>query len=254
MTGVALTYELADGAETHAPMVIGRVGARTMRFVLDTGSDVHLLTKELVDDLGLTHAPGEDGTDHSGASIPSWSVEDVELELGSLSLALREVVSIPAPPVFVTGGVGGILSPQRLGERVTLDLAAGRLVIGADDASVLVRRDPAYGAIVVPATVGAATVAMLLNTGGRESEIAAELAGQGVSAADVSVTGKGVGGGDVVSIGRVDAPVRIGEVALTASFIVRETMRGPQAMLGMDVLRGWVIGLSPEAVTLSLPI
>ncbi len=50
-------------------------------FVLDTGSEVHILTKELVDALGLDVEQGEEGVDHSGATMPSWSVEDVSLSL-----------------------------------------------------------------------------------------------------------------------------------------------------------------------------
>ena len=54
----------------------GSVGGIDTLLVLDTGSDVHILTKELVDELGLDVEEGEEGVDHSGATMPSWSVAD----------------------------------------------------------------------------------------------------------------------------------------------------------------------------------
>ena len=111
---VPITFDTLDGSPQHAPLVVGSVGGIETRFVLDTGSEVHILTKELVDSLGLEVEPGEEGVDHSGATMPSWSVEDVALSLGGLALTLRDVVSIPAPPPSRRKGIGGILSPQHL--------------------------------------------------------------------------------------------------------------------------------------------
>src|SRR5688572_8065202 len=103
---VPITFDAADRA-THAPLVVGSVGGVETLLVLDTGSDVHILTKELVDQLGLDVEEGEEGVDHSGATMPSWSVADARLELGDAALTLRDVVSIPAPAPFVSGGIGG---------------------------------------------------------------------------------------------------------------------------------------------------
>ena len=48
LTRVPITFDAAD-RRTHAPLVTGSVGGIETLFVLDTGSEVHILTKELVD-------------------------------------------------------------------------------------------------------------------------------------------------------------------------------------------------------------
>ena len=88
----------------HAPLAPVAVGGIQTLVVLDTGSEVHILTKELVDRLGLAVEPGEEGVDHSGATMPSWSVEDVTLALGELDITLGDIVSIPAPKPFPAWG------------------------------------------------------------------------------------------------------------------------------------------------------
>ena len=99
-----ITFDGADGSTGHAPLVAGSVGGIDTLLVLDTGSDVHILTKELVDELGLDVEEGEEGVDHSGATMPSWSVADVPLGLGDAELTLRDLVSIPAPGPFPAEG------------------------------------------------------------------------------------------------------------------------------------------------------
>ena len=81
-----ITFDGADGSTGHAPLVAGSVGGIDTLLVLDTGSEVHILTKELVDELGLDVEEGEEGVDHSGATMPSWSVADVSLGLGGAAL------------------------------------------------------------------------------------------------------------------------------------------------------------------------
>ena len=125
-----ITFETADGARQHAPLILAAVGGVTTRLVLDTGSEVHLLARELVDRLGLAFEEGGNGTDHGGEAIPSWAVEDVALDLGDLAVTLADVVAIPAPPPFPGWGIGGILSPQHLHPRAytVVDLAADELL------------------------------------------------------------------------------------------------------------------------------
>ncbi len=65
---VPITFEAADGA-THVPLVRGAVGGIETLLVLDTGADVHILTKELVDRLGLDVEDGEVGVDHNDAEL-----------------------------------------------------------------------------------------------------------------------------------------------------------------------------------------
>ena len=79
-----ITFSVLDTGTTHAPMVLASIGGtEAARYVLDTGSDVHLLNEDLADELGLHKEPGEEGTDHSGATMPSWNVGDVSMELAA---------------------------------------------------------------------------------------------------------------------------------------------------------------------------
>jgi hypothetical protein len=38
--------------------------------------------------------PGESGTDSTGASVPSWTVGEAAVEIGSRTFELRDVVAI----------------------------------------------------------------------------------------------------------------------------------------------------------------
>lgn len=96
--------EAADGKTVHPPLIEAGVNGVHALFVLDTGSDVHLLTTETAERAGLRLEPGEDGTDHAGTSIPSWSAGDVELTLAGQAVTPRDVVVIPAPPPFPSLG------------------------------------------------------------------------------------------------------------------------------------------------------
>ncbi len=260
-----IVFEGADGSTQHAPLVAASIGDVATLLVLDTGSDVHLLTKELVDRLGLAAEPGEEGVDHSGATMPSWSVEDVPLQLGTAELTLRDVVSIPAPAPFTARGIGGALSPQHLHPTAVtvVDLATNELLVveGSDDAVAdwLARRTPArqtltlerdarYGTPVVQAAVEPfPELPVLLNTGGRWTEFAAP-AVPGLDTAPQARLGGGVSGSDVV--GGLAGPqtlVAAGHRIEVPALAVRGTMQGPQGMLGMDVLRGTVLACAAEA-------
>ena len=259
-----ITFDGADGSTGHAPLVAGSVGGIDTLVVLDTGSDVHILTKELVDELGLDVEEGEEGVDHSGATMPSWSVADVPFALGDAELLLREIVSIPAPGPFPPKGIGGILSPQHLHPSavVVIDLAADELLLvdGDDDEvaawlagrtpgleTLSLERDPAFTSVVVPAAVRPfAEMPTLLNTGGKQTEFSSaavpglgdgspERIGAGVSDADVLGSS---GGAQVITVAGRDVPVE--------QLAVRETMHDPQGMVGADVLRGTVIACAAD--------
>ncbi len=259
-----ITFDGADGSTGHAPLVAGSVGGIDTLLVLDTGSDVHILTKELVDELGLDVEAGEEGVDHSGATMPSWSVADVPFALGGAELMLREIVSIPAPGPFPPKGIGGILSPQHLHPTavVVIDLAADELLLvdGDDDEvaawlagrtpgleTLSLERDPAFTSVVVPAAVRPfAEMPTLLNTGGKRTEFSSaavpglgdgspERLGGGVSDADVIGSS---GGAQVIAVAGRNVPVE--------RLAVRETMHDPQGMVGADVLRGTVIACAAD--------
>jgi len=256
LTGVQIVFEAAGGETQHAPLVHGQVGGLETRLVLDTGSDVHLLTKEVLDSLGLPFEEGEEGIDHSGATMPSWSVEDVEIRLGELDLTLRDVVAIPSPKPFSVWGIGGVLSPQHLHPTAwtVLDFAALELLlVEGGEGSVaewLARRSPAAATLRLEREPGFATVvvraavapyperATLLNSGGRHTEFAAA-ALPGVARGEAERIGGGVSDADVLGarIGAARLLVAGHEVGV-ADLVVRDSMHGPQGMMGMDVLRG----------------
>jgi hypothetical protein len=249
----------------HAPAAPGTIGGIETLFVLDTGSDVHILTKELVDRLGLAVEPGEEGVDHSGATMPSWSVEETALTLDGLDVVLREIVSIPAPRPFPALGIGGILSPQRLHPTAVtvIDLLHDELLLVDPEAEELVRwlearspelstlsldRDPSFPSLVVRgiSVRPFAELPTLLNTGGKRTEFSRqavpglvggveERLGGGVSGADVM--GSTAGARVLEAAGR---EVHVSELA------VREIMQGPQGMIGIDVLRGTVLAFSGD--------
>lgn len=120
--------------------------------------------------------------------MPSWSVADARLTLGDAELTLRDVVSIPAPAPFTSGGIGGGLSPQQLHPAAVtvLDLVVDELLLveGSDDAveewlverapsltTLSLEREPGFATVVVPAAVRPfADVSTLLNTGGKRTE------------------------------------------------------------------------------------
>ncbi len=259
-----ITLGTLDGSPQHAPLVVGSIGGIETRLVLDTGSEVHILTKELVDRIGLEVTPGEEGVDHSGATMPSWSVEDVGLTLGGVDLTLGDVVSIPAPPPFHRWGIGGILSPQHLHPTAVtvIDLADDELLLveGNDDdvlgwlngrapdlVALSLERDPSFASVVVPAAVRPfAEIPTLLNTGGKRTEFSSA-AVPGLGDGSAARLGGGVSGADVIGAdGGAQVISVAGHVVPVAHLAVRETMHDPQGMVGADVLRGTILACAAD--------
>ena len=116
---VPICFKGTDGSELHAPMVEATVGGVRTLLVLDTGSDTHLLNKELVDQIGLAVEPGETGTDHAGTVMPSWTVGTVSADLAELTLPLTDVVVIPAPRPSPAGASAGSSARSACGRRRT---------------------------------------------------------------------------------------------------------------------------------------
>ena len=264
LTRVPISFEAEDGSTQHAPLVTGTVDGIETRLVLDTGSDVHLLTKELVDRLGLDVEPGEEGTDHSGARMPSWFVQDVSLSLGEIDATLTGVVAIPAPAPFPAKGIGGILSPQHLHPTasVVIDLVHDELLLveGPDEALVAwlrerapslttlrLERDAGFATPVVDAAIRPhASIPTLLNTGGRGTEFSSD-AVPGLGDGKAQRLGGGVSGADVVgSLAGSQVLEVAGHEVPVERLAVRDRMHDPQAMVGMDVLRGTVLACAAD--------
>jgi hypothetical protein len=256
---VPITFEGLDGQTQHAPLVMGTFGEHTTRLVLDTGSDVHLLNEDLAEVLGLVKVPGEDGVDHGGATMLSWNVGTVGIDLGDARLTLNDSVAIPAPPPFHGWGVGGILAPQMLHPTAAavVDLLGGQLILadGSDEeleaflrdrspGLTLVRlmRDVAASSVVVPAAIaGYSEIPTLVDTGAKRTE-AATSSVPGILAGGSEMLGRGVGGDEFAGAfaGR-QALVVAGQRLPVPDLAVRPAMHGPQCLIGMDVLRGTVL-------------
>lgn len=259
-----IVFTATDGSTVHSPMINARVGGAEMLFVLDTGSEVHLLTKELADELGLQLAEGEEGVDHSGATMPSWTAGDVRVRVGEHELTLGDVVVIPAPAPFPGRGIGGILSPQGLEPTAwaVVDLVRDELLViaaGLDElASWLAKRSPELTTIrldrdgktptpVVRAAIKPfAETEVMLNTGGRGTEFDVTAVPE-LEAGDAERLGGGVSGSDVMGSLGGEQILAVGGAELhVPRLALRERMPYPYGLVGMDVLRGTVLACNSD--------
>jgi hypothetical protein len=240
-------FSATDGTPLHPPMVRATVRGIQTLLVLDTGSDTHLLNKELADQIGLVAEPGETGTDHAGTEMPSWNLGTVAIELEGLTVDLTDVVAIPAPPPFPGWGVGGILSPQRLHPtaQVVVDMVHDELVLlHGDEASAHGWARGRVGddrTILVQAAVSPhPPVPTLIDTGGRDTEFS-EAAAPGAGRDKTQRLGGAVSGADVMGRRTGPAVLRVGDAALQVDDLAIRETQDPPGLIGMDVLRGTVV-------------
>jgi hypothetical protein len=271
-------FEAQDGERVHAPMVPATIGAIHTRLVLDTGSDVHLVTRELAEAARLPLAGVDVGTDHAGTEMDSWLVGDISITLdvatgpaevarSSQALKLHDVVAIPAPAAFIAQGIGGILSPQRLhdsayavideieDELLLVDVGPAQLRDWlldrrrTPDVLVIERRSGDHRPIVVAAIEPHPSVEVLVNTGGRHTEFEPSTVA-GLAAGALERIGTGVSGVDVLGAdaGRQVLALAGARVALPA-LKLRAGMADPAAMIGQDVIRGTIVAIGPDPAT-----
>jgi hypothetical protein len=260
-----ITFQTADGETTHAPLVFMAVGGATpARSILDSGSDVHLLNEDLADELGLDKSPGEEGTDHSGNTMPSWTVGDVSAVIDGYAVTLRESFSIPAPPPFPRMGIRAMLSPHHLHPTafVVIDTALHELLFveGKDDdiqdflqsrqpalATLRLVRDPGHQAVVVKAAIdGFDEIPALLDTGGKKTEFSAAAMG-GLTSETSERLGGGVSGLDYAGWSVGPRTLVVGGQRLSVPDLkVRAEMHDPQAIIGMDVMAGTVLAAAAD--------
>jgi hypothetical protein len=248
---------------THAPMIHATVGGAPTKLILDTGSTDHILTIELAKEAGLQAEPGEAGTDSTGASVPSWVLGEVEVEIAGQAFPLRDVVAITAPAPFPGWGIGGFISPQHLhpGAWAVLDLAADRfLVVDGEEADVsawLTARTPDLQPLRLERAPGDATILVraaiepfnevvtMLDSGGKRTQFT-QAAVPGASGAQAS-SGRGVGGSESFGAELHGQTLIVGEASLPlATLIVSPEMDGRDGLVGMDVLRGTVLTVSGD--------
>jgi hypothetical protein len=269
-----LTFAAQGGAPVHAPVVLATIGALHARFIVDTGSDVHLITRELANDAGLQLARVDSGTDHSGSTVESSMVGDVAIAFEGAPggprgarLTIHDVVAIPAPEAFTSQGIGGILSPHRLHAAAfaVIDELAGELLLvdaqpeamprflrerhPAPDVLVLKRRHGDHRPIVDASIEPHPRVPMLVNTGGRHTEFEPGTV-PGLASGPLERIGTGVSGAAVMGATAGPQIVRLGTRGIAVpSLMLRSGMGDPPAMLGQDVLRGAVLAVGPDPAT-----
>jgi Aspartyl protease len=259
-----ITFVGADGQPTHAPMVHATVGGEATRLIVDTGSTDHILSIELANRVGLRAEPGEEGTDSTGASVPSWSLGAVPIEIGHSAYQLANVIAITAPGPFEPRGIGGILSPQHLipDAWMSLDMAGDRLIAmsgsEADVADWLERRSPDRRLLRLARAEGDTTILVrgaiephedvitLLDTGGKTSDVVAS-AVPGLTGEQTESSGRGVGGTEMFGAGVADQVLRVGEAAIPLPrLVVIGEVDGRGILVGMDVLRGTIVTVSGD--------
>ena len=257
-----------DGQPVHAPLVLATIGAFRTRLILDTGSDVHLLTAELAEAAGSTLSTVDAGTDHANTSVESRLVGDVSIALDQAeperNLTIRDVIAIPAPEAFRRQGIGGALSPQRLHATafaVIDQIDDELLLIDGDPGSVrdwLQQRHPSAQVLEIERRQGAdipivqaaiqpfEPVPVLVNTGGRHTEFGPETV-PGLAAAPLERIGTGVSGAAVMG-GRAGAQALgvAGHRLEVPELMLRAGMGDPPAMIGQDLLRGTVVAVGPD--------
>lgn len=258
---VPITFEV-DGQPTHTPMINSMADGVATRFILDTGSTDHVWTRHFVDQLDVESGPTEPGTDHAGASTPTWTVGRATVHVAGVALSVSDVVAIEGPPQFWDWGVGGFLSPQRLTSDfwVMLDLVSDQLSLVALDPSKgsawiddafpglkhLVLERKSSELLVVDASVEPhVPVATMINTGTEESEFASHAVPR--LRGDYEVRGRGASGAETGGQVVADQVLRTGETRIEIpSLLVRETMPEPPGMIGMDTLKNTVLVISPK--------
>ena len=261
---------VAQGGEpVHAPLVLATIGAFHTRLILDTGSDVHLLTRQLVEAAGLALSAVDQGTDHSGSSLDSWVVGRVPVRFdeaaGQARITLHDVVAIPAPAAFTKQGIGGILSPQGLDDAAwaVIDEIGDELLLldaeAHDLRAWLLDRHPTTDILTIDRCPGddrpivAAAIApfdpvpVLVNTGGRHTEFEPGTV-PGLVAGEPERIGTGVSGMAVIGASAGRQVLLLGGQRIELPQVMLRTgMADPPAMIGQDVLRGTVVALSPDS-------
>lgn len=244
--GKSIPIEFVVGSDAqHAPIVTGTILGTELCFIVDTGSTDHVLDRSALHHLAFSTGPGNTGTDHAGGAVESWSVVGVEVEQCGDVLPLGPCVAIELPRPLVSGGIAGVLSPQRLVRPVTIDLIHHEFRLGSTQelGTTLIRRE---GLLGVEVRVGGRRTLAMANTGTPDTEVVPGLT-PGAPETATTVHGAGLGGTGVRGSLAEAIDLEVAGVAHgQRSVLVRDVPFGFGAMLGMDVLAGSVLALDGE--------
>jgi hypothetical protein len=211
---------------------------------------------------------GDIGTDHVGKPIATYRIDRAELAIDEWGkLATTTVLATEVPDVIERLGIGAFISPQRLeeeGDAVVLDLARGELrAAWWDEAQAELAEgggtalvDPARArtcadaegpvkglAFVVPATVEAQKVSLLVDTGAQHSDVFTSTAAgkRLVSHSAVTKEAMYTASGKILARRLKNARITTGEVSITSDIDLiggaGDASCPRDGVLAMDVLR-----------------
>lgn len=204
-----------NGKPFPLPIVKGTIAGQPVRMMLDTGANSHIVAGWFMRKAGLAGKKlGEGGTDHAGTAIETFRIDKPEIAIeGWGDTTATSVVATDVPKEIEKLGIAAFLSPQALAttsDAVVLDLAGSELRASPwDDARAALANKTGWvsflssaprlceqdsGAIhvlsfVVPVTVEAQKVWLLVDTGAQHSDVFAS-SSAGKKLAPRSVAGK----------------------------------------------------------------
>jgi hypothetical protein len=190
-----LRFEIA-GRPFPLPLVAGTVAGHPTMMLVDSGSNVHVLSGWLARKLSLPLTPsGDRGADHVGQAITAYRIDRPSIAIeGWGPLDATTTLATEFPEVLEKLGIGALVSPQQLdeeGDATLMDLAKGELRSAWWDAASadlsmsgteLVRADRTRTcndddgtlkglAFVVPATIDKHEAQLLVDTGAVRSDV-----------------------------------------------------------------------------------
>lgn len=186
-----------NGKPFPLPIVKGTIAGQPVRMMLDTGANSHIVAGWFMRKAGLVGKKlGEGGTDHAGTAIETFRIDKPNIAIdGWGDTAAGSVVATNVPKEIEKLGIAAFLSPQALAttsDAIVLDLANAELRASPwDDARAALAKKSGWvsflssaprlceqtsGAIhvlsfVVPVTVEAQKVWLLVDTGAQHSDV-----------------------------------------------------------------------------------
>jgi predicted aspartyl protease len=248
--------------------------------LVDTGANSHVIAGWIARKLGIPLKKlGDVGTDHVGKTISTYRIDKADMAVeGWGALAATTVLATEVPEVIEKLGIGAFISPQRLveeGDAVMLDLAKGEiraawwddphpelpdsavpLVLPTEPGRACEENDgPVRGlAFVLPATVDAQHVDLLVDTGAQHSDIfTTSTAGQKLAVASVGNKEPMYTASGKISARKLrSAKVRAGNVSVVTDVDIIQGSSDPSCardgVLAMDVLRSCTLLLGRNRI------
>jgi predicted aspartyl protease len=247
--------------------------------LVDTGANSHVIASWLAKKAKLPlKSLGDVGTDHTGKSVPTYSVEKPQVVIdkwGALDEGPMLVTEVPGPIERL--GIGAFISPQWLGlegEGVVMDFVAKQMRTAPyeEAARSLAGRGkslaPSGGrlcedtgsaikglAFVLPASIEGKSVQLLLDTGAHKTDVlttsrlGVELTPRSVPSSEQMYAASGLVQTRVVK----QASVKVGDFSITSDIDIIPGIADPvcprDGVVSMDVLKSCVIVLGRRQMT-----